>query len=170
MKPENLEKIFAALNEADVQYLIVGGMAVMAHGYVRMTRDLDLVIGLDGGNPEQALKVFERLGYRPNVPVELMEFADSAKRFEWKEQKGMQVFQIISEDLLDCPVDLFIEEPIAFSEMHAARVEYELGDDLWIPVVGLSHLKQLKRAAGRPRDLLDLEELERLSGADEGND
>ena len=160
MNPLNIEKIFKALNAAQVHYLVVGGLAVMAHGYLRMTRDLDLVIALDGANPERALKVFQQLGYHPNVPVQLMDFASAEKRNTWKQEKGMVVYPLISSELNDCPIDLFIEEPIAFSEMYPARVEYQLSDNLSVPVVGLSHLRQMKQAAGRPRDLLDLEELD----------
>jgi len=167
MHPDHLEAIFKALNEADVRYLVVGGLAVMAHGYLRMTRDLDLVLALDGPNPRKALEVFQELGYQPNVPVALMDFADAAKRREWQETKGMTVYQLISESLKDCPVDLFVEEPIAFSEMYPDRVEYALGAGVTIPVVGLQHLRKLKEAAGRPRDLLDLEELARIDHEDE---
>jgi hypothetical protein len=68
---------------------------------------------------------------------------------------------------VDCPVDIFVDEPIEFSEMYAARVEYDLKEALKIPVIGLEHLRQLKQAAGRPRDLLDLEELDQLSNGHE---
>jgi len=167
MDPANLEKIFKLLNEAGVRYLVVGGIAVMAHGYLRMTRDLDLVIALDGDNPKRALTVFAGLGYEPNAPVQLLDFAEPAKRRQWQDEKGMMVYQLISAELMDCPVDIFVEEPIAFSEMYPARVEYEISDTLKIPVIGLTHLKQLKRTAGRPRDLLDLEELKQLNKTDE---
>lgn len=167
MNPANLEKIFKLLNEAGVRYLVVGGIAVMAHGYLRMTRDLDLVIALDGDNPKRALTVFAGLGYEPNVPVQLLDFADPAKRRQWQDEKGMMVYQLISAELMDCPVDIFVEEPIAFSEMYPARVDYEISDRLKIPVIGLTHLKQLKRTAGRPRDLLDLEELNQLNAGDD---
>ena len=161
MNPSHLEEIFRSLNSASVRYLVVGGLAVMAHGYLRMTRDLDLVIALDGDNPIRALTVFANLGYEPNVPVELLDFADPAKRRQWQVEKGMMVYQLISSRLKDCPIDLFVEEPMAFSEMYPQRVEYDLSESVHIPVVGMEHLKQMKRTAGRPRDLLDLEELKR---------
>jgi len=162
MLPENLEKIFCALNAAEARYLVVGGMAVMAHGFVRMTRALDLVVALDGANPKRVLKALGSLGYRPKVHVALMDFANPEKRAEWVAEKGMQVFQVVSDDLMDCPVDLFVEEPIPFAEMYAGRKEFSFSDGLSIPVVGLPQLKRLKAIAGRPRDLLDLEELSRI--------
>ena len=167
MNPKHLEKLFASLNAAHVRYLVVGGLAVLAHGYLRVTRDLDLVISLDGNNPRRALELFASYGYRPNIPVDLMDFADPKKRRTWQQEKGMQVYQLVSEQLMDCPVDLFVEEPFAFSDMYAERVEYELGVGTVIPVVGLQHLRAMKQQAGRPRDLLDLEELDQLNHADE---
>ena len=167
MNPKHLEKLFASLNAAHVRYLVVGGLAVLAHGYLRVTRDLDLVISLDGNNPRRALELFASYGYRPNIPVDLMDFADPKKRRTWQQEKGMQVYQLVSEQLMDCPVDLFVEEPFAFSDMYAKRVEYELGVGTVIPVVGLQHLRAMKQQAGRPRDLLDLEELDQLNHGDE---
>lgn len=167
MNPKHLENLFASLNAAHVRYLVVGGLAVLAHGYLRVTRDLDLVISLDGNNPRRALELFASYGYRPNIPVDLMDFADPKKRRTWQQEKGMQVYQLVSEQLMDCPVDLFVEEPFAFSDMYAKRVEYELGVGTVIPVVGLQHLRAMKQQAGRPRDLLDLEELDQLNHADE---
>lgn len=45
MRLETLEAVFMALNEADVRYLVAGGVAVNAYGYQRMTQDLDLPWG-----------------------------------------------------------------------------------------------------------------------------
>ncbi len=47
MKVDDIRTILRALNDADVRYLIVGGLAVVAHGYVRFTQDIDLVIQLE---------------------------------------------------------------------------------------------------------------------------
>jgi len=47
MKLADVAAILRALNDADVRYLIVGGLAVIAHGYVRYTADLDIVLRLE---------------------------------------------------------------------------------------------------------------------------
>jgi predicted nucleotidyltransferase len=44
MELRSVETVVKALNEAGVRYIIVGGVAVNAHGFVRMTRDLDMVL------------------------------------------------------------------------------------------------------------------------------
>jgi hypothetical protein len=50
MEVRSIEAIVRALNGAGVEYLIVGGLAVNAHGYERFTKDVDLVIGLEREN------------------------------------------------------------------------------------------------------------------------
>ena len=54
MEVRSIETIVRALNGAGVQYLIVGGLAVSAHGYERLTVDVDLVVGLEPENITRA--------------------------------------------------------------------------------------------------------------------
>lgn len=58
MRVSEFENIVRVLNAADVRYLVVGGIAVVAHGYGRMTFDLDLVLQLQ---PENVIRGFRAL-------------------------------------------------------------------------------------------------------------
>jgi len=58
MEVRSIEAIVAALSSAKVEYLIVGGLAVNAYGYERLTRDVDLVIGLQPDNIIRGLRAF----------------------------------------------------------------------------------------------------------------
>jgi hypothetical protein len=58
MEVRSAEAIFSALNAADVKYLVVGGLAVNAYGYERLTRHIDLVIGLE---PENIIRGASRI-------------------------------------------------------------------------------------------------------------
>lgn len=69
MERGSVATIVQRLNESVVRYLIAGGLAVAAHGYVRFTADVDLLTGLDADNVSRALQAFAGLGYRPGVPV-----------------------------------------------------------------------------------------------------
>lgn len=69
-----------ALNAAGVRYVIVGGLAVMAHGYQRTTVDLDLVVQLVPQNLLTALEALASLGYQPRIPVSAEQFADPLQR------------------------------------------------------------------------------------------
>ena len=59
MEVHSIETIVKALNDAKVKYLIVGGLAVNAHGYERLTVDVDLVIGLQPENIKHALHALQ---------------------------------------------------------------------------------------------------------------
>ena len=71
----SLELIIGALNFAGVRYLVVGGLAVAAHGYGRLTIDIDLVVQLAKANVLSALDALESLGYSPVAPVTAKDFA-----------------------------------------------------------------------------------------------
>ena len=69
MKLASLEAIVRSLNEGNVRYLVAGGLAVNAHGYIRFTQDVDLVIALESANIIRAFEMLAKLGYSPGVPV-----------------------------------------------------------------------------------------------------
>ena len=83
MKLSSLESIFRALNEASVRYLVVGGVAVNAHGYGRTTYDVDMVLALDPENITKAFSVLTEAGYVPIVPVTADQFSNRESRERW---------------------------------------------------------------------------------------
>ena len=86
MKLADVEAILRALNDAEVRYLIVGGLAVVAHGYVRATVDMDIVLHLERENVLRAMAALKEIGYRPLVPVEAADFADEQRRKLWRDE------------------------------------------------------------------------------------
>ncbi|MHB0981457.1 MAG: nucleotidyl transferase AbiEii/AbiGii toxin family protein [Thermoleophilia bacterium] len=159
MKLRSLETILRALQAANVRYLVVGGVAVNAYGYQRLTQDLDLVIGLRPDNVLRALKVLSRLGYRPIVPAGIEEFADAEKREEWIKHKNMQVFSLESDTYRDTTVDVFAKEPFDFEAEYAAAELHQLTAEVQLPLVRLSTLIAMKRHADRPIDQDDVKHL-----------
>ena len=159
--------ILTALNEAKVEYVIVGGVAVVLHGYLRTTSDLDLIIRLTPGNVSAAAGALKLIGWNPRVPVDPRLLADKAVRKQWVEEKGMVVFSFVDSKPPFTIVDIFIEEPIDFDQLLSRVKNVDLGG-LGAPVCSLDDLLQLKKDAGRPLDLIDIEHLEQLR--DQGND
>ena len=159
--PDTLTKLCRALNEQRVRYLLVGGHAVGAYGYARATHDIDLVVALDTENARRAIVALEGLGYRPLAPVKARDFCEKEIRAAWLKEKGALVFQMASGDPCDHPVDLFINEPFDFEAEYGAATLIEYEPDVVIPVVSLPTLLAMKKAAGRARDLVDIEELRR---------
>ena len=71
-----IEGILDALNQAHVRYLVVGGVAVVLHGYLRTTADLDLIIQLDRDNVLRAIRTLQDHHYCPRAPVAVEDFAN----------------------------------------------------------------------------------------------
>jgi len=80
MEVRSVEAIVRALNTAEVEYLIVGGLAVNAHGYERLTQDVDLVIGLAPNNIVRGLRALSEIGYRMPIPITQEQFVNPSNR------------------------------------------------------------------------------------------
>lgn len=163
MELSGAETVFGALDRVGARYLVVGGLAVNAHGYVRLTMDIDLVIGLRQENLVKALRALSEAGYRIAAPVTPEQFAVESNRERWRAEKGMRVLKLWSDAFRLTPVDVFVYEPFDFDAEHARAVNVELRKGLRVPVVCLETLLAMKRAAGRPQDLADVAALESLA-------
>jgi len=153
MQTRSLVAIVDALNKANVRYLIVGGLAVVAHGYVRFTADLDVVLDLEQGNVGRAVSALATLNYTPRAPVPLAAFADPAQRAQWVADKGLTVFSLWSADHSATEVDLFVEEPLDFAAAYDAAVTLEIGPDVVASFASLDDLidETSRRASRGPR-------------------
>lgn len=153
-----IEEVLAALNAARVRYLVVGGVAVVLHGHLRTTADLDLVVQLTRQNALEAVRALARLGYRPRASVSAEDFSDPAVRAGWLSEKGLTVFSLWSDGAPGLEIDLFVAEPFDFDEVYARALRVPL-DSTTASVVSLDDLVRLKRSAGRPIDHADVEAL-----------
>jgi hypothetical protein len=162
MEVRSVETIVRALNTAKVQYLIVGGLAVNAHGYERLTRDVDLVISLEPDNIIRGLHALLNIGYTMAIPVTPEEFADSSRRETWRAEKNMIVLKLWSDVHKRTPVDVFVYEPFDFAREYSRARHEILWGDATAPIVPYDVLLQMKEAAARPRDLIDVEQLRKL--------
>jgi hypothetical protein len=167
MKVTSFDAIVRALNEAGVRYLIAGGLAVNAHGYLRFTNDLDIVIQLIPDNITRAFAALAALGYKPVVPVTAEQFADQATRETWIREKGMQVLQLWSDRHRETPIDLFVQDPFPFDEEYARALIKPLYGAVDVRFVSLSTLIQMKERAGREQDRIDIAHL-RMREEDDG--
>lgn len=162
MEVRSAEAIFRALGEAGSRYLLVGGLAVNAYGYVRYTKDIDIVLALDSKNVAISMEALAGLGFRPKIPVTVADFADRQTRESWIRDKGMLVLQLWSDSHRETPIDIFVKEPFAFDSEYARAVQFEFAPDLWVPALSLDRLLEMKTAVGRPRDLEDVRQLKKL--------
>ena len=162
MEVHSVETIVKALNGAGVKYLVVGGLAVVAHGYKRFTDDVDLVIGLDPENIIKGLHTLLSIGYHMSIPVRPEDFADAKTREDWRREKNMVVLKLWSDAHQRTPIDVFVYEPFDFAhEYTSAKWEAVVGTAR-VPFVSYESLLAMKRSSGRPQDMADIAMLEEV--------
>ena len=155
------EPIFQILNAGGVRYVVVGGLATVLHGYARLTADVDLAVDLA---PEKATKMIQVLvakGFRPQVPVLPQEFANPIVREIWLREKHMRAFSLVDPTNPMRVVDLLLKPEVPFEELLARSQEVVLNRTK-IKIASIDDLIALKRHAGRPQDLVDIEQLETI--------
>src|SRR6059036_1924784 len=126
MERRSVEAVISALNGAGVRYLVAGGLAVVAHGFVRFTADVDLVLDPEPRGLGRAIDALSALEYGPRAPVEFAEFADPEKRRAWARQKGLVVFSVFSRAHPATELDLFVETPFDFERAFARARRLEV--------------------------------------------
>jgi hypothetical protein len=144
-----------AFNESGVRYLVVGGLAVNAHGYHRLTLDIDIVLDTTEQNLRKAMAALTRLEYRALAPVPIEQFADASRRQEW-----ISDFTLHNPNDLKTRLDLFVEAPFDFEKAYEHVAWKEIGDGVRASFVGFDDLIALKRTSGRLQDLADIDQLE----------
>jgi predicted nucleotidyltransferase len=152
--------VFRLLNDANVRYVVVGGIAAVLHGHVRATADIDLVIDLEPTEATKAIRALVDGGFKPLAPVDPLLFANPIEREGWINNKGMKVFSLHSSTP-GPSVDLFVRHPIPFEDLWSRAVSMDLGG-VEVKICSIDDLIALKRSAGRPQDLADIEQLARI--------
>ena len=170
MKLASFEAIVQALKTAEVRFIVVGGIAVIAHGYGRNTRDVDIVVRLEPPAIANAFAALQKLGYQPRVPITAAQFADASLRAEWIREKGMKVLNFCSDAHRETPVDLFITEPFDFEEEYQSALVQEVAPAISARILRLESLLRMKTEAGRSQDLADVDELNLLHGRESSYD
>ena len=152
------EDVFKVLNRARIKYVVAGGVAVVLHGFPRYTGDLDLMVYLDEKNLGRFFDTLGKVGFLPKVPVKKEQFQDGDTRERWKKEKNMIVFSFQNRQPPFRLIDMFVNEPIRFSDVDrkALRVKY---GGVKVPIMSIEHLIELKNAAGRGKDLEDIVQL-----------
>ena len=153
--------LFKALNVHEIDYLLIGGLAMNLHGVPRMTMDVDLVIALESGNISKLISCVNELGLHPSVPVKLEDLADKTKCDALFLEKNLIALSLISDTPAIPTVDIVIHHPLNFQQAFAKKVERDLSGTP-VMLACIEDMITLKKAAGRAQDLSDIKHLERF--------
>ena len=157
----NFQQFFEALAEDEIDYVLVGGLAVSMHGVVRGTMDVDIVLALDDANVRRFVGLARRHGLMPSMPVSLESLAEPAQLDAWHREKGMIAFSLREAAPAGLVVDVLVRPCVAFIELKEAAVHKQFGSS-GIPVASIAHLIELKTGTGRSIDAFDVAQLSQL--------
>jgi predicted nucleotidyltransferase len=145
LSKEDFKDMVRALNEENVRFILLGGFAVIIHGYTRSTKDLDLWIWANPENAVRIIRALEKFG-APMHDVSTKDFEKEGTIF----QIGVQPIRI---DIITAATGISFEEAYK-------NVENICVDGINVPLISIPDLIQNKKATARPQDLIDVEHLE----------
>ena len=139
--------LLSALLHAGVEFAIVGGVAVIAHGYIRMTADLDVFIRPTRENAKATLETLLKLDlpFQDLEPMDLL-LDEEHVRFPW-EGGHVDILSNIGE--------------MTFDQVWSGRVDV-FYEGVTVPFISKADLIENKKATDRLRDWVDVEELEHI--------
>jgi predicted nucleotidyltransferase len=149
------------LTREGVEFLIIGGVAVGFHGYVRATKDVDVVPAPDPQNLARLARVLQRL----DAQIEGAEDFDEEEIPDPLDPEALALGGnwVLRTRLGRFDVMQWIGEDALWEKLSPGAVEVEMGA-LAVKVVGYEDLVALKEHAGRPEDLTDLQRLRQARG------
>lgn len=159
-RPAGLRELLEQLLAADVRFVLVGGLAVNAWGYLRATRDIDIVPDPDVENLDRLARLLE--GLDGKVEVDGGRLASSAiSTFLKAGDRTLVTMDAGSVDVLQG-----LPQIPSYERLRADAKPVDL-DGIRVSVCSLDALLDMKRASTRARDRDDVEALETLDGADD---
>lgn len=155
-RPEFLpEQLFAALAQGEVDFVVIGGLAAQAHGSAQFTGDADICYATGQPNLDRLGTVLVGLDARLRGVAEDVPFVPDGATLRRTQVLTLET-RYGSLDVLAAPSGYPGYEALAAA---AIRVSW---NGVEIKVASLEHLIAMKRAAGRPKDLIAVEELEAI--------
>ena len=149
--------LWKCLQQNNVRYIMIGGFATNLHGYSRATNDIDIWIEDTLPNRKNLRKALQEQGSGDHPPIETMDF-----------MPGWTDFHLNMGFKLDIMTSVKGLEEIGFEECYNFAVMAEI-EGVMVRFLHYNHLITGKKATGRPKDLLDIAELEKIRKAADGN-
>jgi hypothetical protein len=152
--------LLRTLVEHKVEFVVIGGLAVMFHGFVRATKDLDIVPNPAPANLRRLFEALEALGAEPR---EVGDFRPDEMPVPWGPgalDEGGNWVLITTAGRID--VLQWVEPIESWDWLRAGAVEGALPEIGTVLFASYDDLVAMKRTADRPQDRVDLETLERI--------
>lgn len=158
-------ELLAALTAHKVEFVVIGGFSLAAHGFVRGTKDVDIVPEPSRDNLQRLLVALQDLEAEPlaigdfkqeELPLQL-DLAGLSQGGNWLLRTRLGRLDVMQH----------VQGMTSYQQLRAGAMSPELAElDDAPPFAGYDDLIAMKHAAGRDQDLIDIAELERARGTD----
>ena len=163
-----IAELLQSLAHEKVQYVLVGGLAVQLHGFLRSTFDIDLVLAMDNDNVDRFIAVAKHHGLVPANPVSIDSLKNHSLIEQWYREKGMLAFALREPHIGGSVVDILVRPDVPFERLISNAVVGELFA-MQVQIASIDDLLAMKRIANRPKDQLDIVALERIKRGEDPN-
>lgn len=149
------------LAEKEIDFVLVGGLAVALQGYQRVTMDVDVVLAMDEGNLDRFIAAVKAAGLRPTIPVPIESLARPDLIEQWHREKDMLAFSLRRPDAQATVLDVLVKPRVPYADLRRDALMVEMGTSR-VPVASIPHLIAMKMGTGRGKDKIDVDELRKL--------
>ena len=149
------------LSDANVEYVVVGGLAVALHGFQRLTMDVDVALAMTAENLARFIDAAKVAGLHPVIPVSIDDLAKPELIEQWHHEKGMLAFGLRHPDAMATVIDVLVRPVIPFEALRRDAKIVAIGN-LSVPIASIDHLITMKTDTGRSKDSIDIEELRKI--------
>lgn len=163
-----IAELLQSLTDAQVHYVLVGGLAVQLHGFLRATFDIDLVLAMNDENLVRFINVAKNYGLQPSIPVPIESLRNAEQIDQWHREKGMLAFSLREPQVGGRVIDVLVRPDVTFDKLEADAAEGELFGRQ-VLIASIEDLITMKRSANRPKDRLDIEALEKIKRGEDPN-
>ncbi len=162
----SMHTLLSALGAAKIDYVLVGGLAVLLHGYQRNTTDVDVVLALNDENLSNFIDCAKQANLKPVLPISIDLLRDAALIDQWHREKGLVAFALRDPGKMATIIDVLVRPVVPFEQLKRNALIRRIGA-LTIPVASIDDLITLKTGTGRTKDVIDIEELRKIKARDE---
>ena len=142
--PPDFKDFFQYLNEEKVEYMLIGGWAVGIYGASRYTQDIDVWVGISKDNAKRIIRALQRFGFNHG---------------EANDELFLEPGNIVRMGFPPLRIEISNQiDGVNFSDCQKRMQAFTISG-IDIPVIALEDLLTNKRAAGRDKDLIDVDNL-----------